>query len=170
MLYKQCACNLVTLELPSTLSSSGERTSSAEMPAKDVLSLTPFDASNAKTYDALCHCGTVRYTVALSPPLHEQQVVECNCSLCTRNGYLNVYPYRENVKVTSGQDALKTYTFGSKTILHQFCGRCGSSVFFDPQLPKRGEKMDLVGVNVGACGKGREWILLTRAGENDQGY
>jgi hypothetical protein len=35
----------------------------------------------------------VRYTVTLSPPLHdfESWVVECNCSICARNGYLNVY-------------------------------------------------------------------------------
>lgn len=35
----------------------------------------------------------VRYSVTLSPPLEDLDswVVECNCSICARNGYLNVY-------------------------------------------------------------------------------
>lgn len=118
------------------------------MSAKDLLKLAPFDASNAQTYNALCHCGTVQYTVTLSPPLEQQKIVECNCSICTRNGYLLVYPQREHVNITNGQDALKTYTFGPKMNLHQFCGTCGSAVFFDPQLPKRGEEIDIMGINV----------------------
>jgi hypothetical protein len=123
------------------------------MSAEDVLDLAPFDVSNARAYDALCHCGTVQYTVTLSPPLEQQKIVECNCSICTRNGYLLVYPQREQVKVTSGQEALKTYTFGPKMSLHQFCGRCGSTVFFDLQLPKRGEKIDIISINIGLSPK-----------------
>lgn len=59
-----------------------------------------------------------------------------------------MYPQREHVNITNGQDALKTYTFGPKMNLHQFCGTCGSAVFFDPQLPKRGEEIDIMGINV----------------------
>ncbi|KAJ4297608.1 hypothetical protein N0V90_005501 [Kalmusia sp. IMI 367209] len=117
------------------------------MSAADLLQLPPFDASDSKTYNALCHCGTVQYNVTLSPPLERQKIVECNCSICSRNGYLLVYPKAEQFKVTSGQEALKTYTFGPKMNLHYFCGRCGSAVFFDPQLPKRGETIDIRGVN-----------------------
>ncbi|KAF2447031.1 hypothetical protein P171DRAFT_243862 [Karstenula rhodostoma CBS 690.94] len=119
------------------------------MSAADVVKLVPFDASNAQTYDALCHCGAVQYAVTLSPPLAQQKIIECNCSICSRNGYLLVYPQREQVQITSGQEALKTYTFGPKRNLHHFCGRCGSAVFFDPQLRKRGEDHDIMGVNVG---------------------
>ncbi|KAF1978253.1 hypothetical protein BU23DRAFT_254061 [Bimuria novae-zelandiae CBS 107.79] len=112
------------------------------------LKLAPFDPSNAKTYQALCHCGTVQYSVTLSPPLEQQNIVECNCSICSRNGYLLVYPEREHVKLSSGQEALKTYTFGPKMNLHHFCGRCGSAVFFDPQMPKRGRSPDIMGTNI----------------------
>lgn len=118
------------------------------MSAADLINLTPFDPLNAQTYNALCHCGLVQYTVTLSPPLEQQKIVECNCSICMRNGYLLVYPQREHVKVTNGKEALTTYTFGAKMNLHQFCGRCGSAVFFDPQLPKRGQDIDIMGVNV----------------------
>lgn len=49
--------------------------------------------NHVQQYHASCHCQLVRYTVTLSPPLHdiESWVVECNCSICARNGYLNVY-------------------------------------------------------------------------------
>jgi hypothetical protein len=38
--------------------------------------------------------------VTLSPPLHdfESWVVECNCSICARNGYLNVYVQNECIQ------------------------------------------------------------------------
>ncbi|KAF1962765.1 hypothetical protein CC80DRAFT_588281 [Byssothecium circinans] len=107
-----------------------------------------FDPSNAQTYDALCHCGTVQYAVTLSPPLGEQKVVECNCSICSRNAYLLVYPLRKHVVMKSGEEALKTYSFGPKRNLHRFCGRCGSAVLFDPRMKERGEEPDLMAVNV----------------------
>lgn len=110
--------------------------------------LPTFDSSDAQTYNALCHCGTVQYTVTLSPPLANQKVVECNCSICSRNGYLLVYPLREQVVMKSGEEALKSYSFGIKRNHHKFCGRCGSAVFFDPRMPEFGESPDLLGVNV----------------------
>ncbi|KAF2873197.1 Mss4-like protein [Massariosphaeria phaeospora] len=110
--------------------------------------LPEFDSSDMQEYDALCHCGTVRYTVTLSPPLAKQKVVSCNCSICSRNGYLLVYPLREQLSVKSGEDALKSYSFGIKRNLHKFCGKCGSSVLFDPRMAEHGEAPDLLGVNV----------------------
>lgn len=107
-----------------------------------------FDPSNAQTYHALCHCGTVRYTVTLSPPLDKQKVADCNCSICSRNGYLLVYPSREHLVVQSGEEALRSYSFGVKRILHKFCGKCGSAVFFDPRMKEFGHDLDFMGVNV----------------------
>lgn len=112
--------------------------------------LPAFDPTNMETYTAGCHCGTVSYTVTLSPRLPEQKVVSCNCSICQRNGYYLVYPSREQMKVDTGEDALKSYTFGPKKSLHMFCGQCGSSVFFDPRMKEFGEGggLDLLGINV----------------------
>lgn len=112
--------------------------------------LPTFDPTNISTYSASCHCGVVSYTVTLSPPLAERQVVCCNCSICQRNGYSLVYPSREHVQLNSGEGALKDYAFGPKKILHKFCSHCGSSVFFDPRMKEFGEGggLDLIGVNV----------------------
>lgn len=119
------------------------------MGAADVLPVPTYNPADAQTYNAVCHCGTVQYTVGLSPPLERQKVVECNCSICSRNGYLLVYPLREQVNVFKGQEALKSYAFGRKRNLHKFCGYCGSAVFFDPQMAKFGETPDILGLNVG---------------------
>ncbi|KAH6637894.1 Mss4-like protein [Boeremia exigua] len=112
-------------------------------------SLPPFNASHTSTHPASCHCGAVQYTVTLSPPLTQQKVGSCNCTICTKNGYLLLYPRRQDVAIHHGEQALKSHSFGPKQLLHQFCGECGSSVWFDPRLKGLGEEMpDLLGVNV----------------------
>lgn len=39
-------------------------------------------------YNGGCHCGDIRFTFKLSPPLDEAAVIDCNCSICRRLGYL----------------------------------------------------------------------------------
>jgi len=98
--------------------------------------MTP--GSTSQTYEGHCHCGLVRYTVTLSPPLmpvsgstQHWTVTRCNCSICARNGHLNVHPYHENVKFTKGQEKLKIYQFADKKAVHMFCTECGSSIGTD---------------------------------------
>ncbi len=50
------------------------------------------------TTEGGCHCGYIKYAVTLSPPLPEYTVLECNCSVCIKAGYLLTYPKREDVK------------------------------------------------------------------------
>lgn len=112
---------------------------------------------------ANCHCGAVRFTFSISPPLDEYPVVVCNCSICQRNGYLLVYPIKENLKLREeSEEAMGSYVFGNKNVKHSFCKQCGSSVFFEVMNPPpeavveavveaeaRGEKLPVImGVNV----------------------
>lgn len=110
-------------------------------------------------HDANCHCGAVKFTFSISPPLKEYPVVVCNCSICQRNGYLLVYPTKENVKLREGsEEAIGSYTFANKNVQHNFCKGCGSSVFFEvlrpppeavTQAEERGQKLSvIIGVNV----------------------
>ena len=93
----------------------------------------------SETYDGHCHCGTVRFNITLSPPLHPKDpepdtrwnVIRCNCSVCTRNGYLLVHPPISKVQFIQGEDKLGRYQFGNKRAQHQFCSVCGSSVGID---------------------------------------
>jgi hypothetical protein len=119
--------------------------------------LLAFDPQNCQIYAASCHCGSVQYSVLLSPPLAKWKVVSCNCSICTRNGYLLVYPERSQLQVKSGEGMLRDYSFGAKRVLHRFCSRCGSAVWHDPRMEEFGDAPpDLLGVNVRDCSS--RWV------------
>lgn len=68
------------------------------------LPTAPSPDAPKKTYNASCHCGAFRYSVAVSPPLDDSNavVMECNCSICVCNGYLFVYVPDELVIFTEG--------------------------------------------------------------------
>ncbi|KAH7086939.1 Mss4-like protein [Paraphoma chrysanthemicola] len=110
--------------------------------------LPVFNPADAETCKATCHCGAIRFSVTLSPPLKRHPVGLCNCSICMKNGYLLVYPTRERVVIKCGEEHLKVHTFGTHRNLHKFCAKCGSSVFFDPQLTSSEGDPDLIGINI----------------------
>ncbi|MCJ1390142.1 hypothetical protein MMC18_003000 [Xylographa bjoerkii] len=98
-------------------------------------------------YEANCHCGAVRYKV-LAPRLEDFPFKECNCSICTKNGYVNVYPKHAEVVFHQGFDTLKEYRFGSKQKTQKFCPECGSSILIDFNGTLDGEMEDAMAVNV----------------------
>ncbi|KAJ9629456.1 hypothetical protein H2203_001830 [Taxawa tesnikishii (nom. ined.)] len=57
--------------------------------------------------------------------------MRCNCSICTKSGYLLVYPFQRDFRWTRGEDKIKSYYFGAKTKAQWFCGECGSSIGID---------------------------------------
>ncbi|KAJ7510696.1 Mss4-like protein [Mycena galericulata] len=77
-------------------------------------------------YTGNCHCGAVRYTL-LSPEPITSSVLECNCSICSRDAALWIYPDEATVK---GLDfvSLGEYTFGKREVYHGFCGICGVAI------------------------------------------
>ncbi|KAE8155045.1 Mss4-like protein [Aspergillus avenaceus] len=80
-------------------------------------------------YTGSCHCGQGKYSFSLSPPIESQEVTQCNCSICSTNGYLFVYPGADDFHVDCNEDNLKQYRFASEQVPHYFCGNCGSSLF-----------------------------------------
>ncbi|KAF2019253.1 hypothetical protein BU24DRAFT_489252 [Aaosphaeria arxii CBS 175.79] len=94
----------------------------------------------SQKYRASCHCQLITYTVTLSPPLDDLDswVVECNCSICARNGYLNVYVQNECIEfegVGLESDMVEKYRFGKQRVQHYFCSRCGSSLMAESIEP-----------------------------------
>ncbi|KAF9877651.1 duf636 domain-containing protein [Colletotrichum karsti] len=87
----------------------------------------------SKTYDASCHCGSIKFSLKLSPPLEEgYKVLECNCSICRRSGYLLVYPNKTDVTWNGdSREKCTNYRFNTKTKDQMFCGQCGSSLGID---------------------------------------
>lgn len=64
--------------------------------------------SPSATYAGSCHCGAVNFSATISPGLESgHEVTDCNCSICTRNGYYLVYTPKSAVSFTSGFDSLR---------------------------------------------------------------
>lgn len=82
--------------------------------------------SELSTYSGGCHCGKVRYRVNidLSKP-----VLACNCSICSRSGYLLTFVPAGEFTLLSGEEVLTDYVFGHKRIHHLFCSACGVRSF-----------------------------------------
>jgi len=77
-----------------------------------------------------CHCGRVRFEVE-SPAVIT--ATECNCSICSKSGYLHLIVPRSEFKLVSGEDALETYTFNTGVAQHHFCRYCGIKSFYVPR-------------------------------------
>ncbi len=77
-----------------------------------------------------CHCGRVRFEVRAPATL---DVSDCNCSICTKSGYLHLTVPADRFKLLSGQEALTTYRFNTGTAKHLFCSICGIKSFYVPR-------------------------------------
>src|SRR5690348_5520262 len=76
-------------------------------------------------FEGSCHCGFVRYQVEAEL----QAAVECNCSICSRRGYLLWFLPAEKLRLQAPLENLSYYTFNTHKIRHYFCPRCGSAPF-----------------------------------------
>ena len=77
-----------------------------------------------------CHCARVRFEVLAPASL---EVSDCNCSICSKSGYLHLLVPAERFKLVAGADALTTYTFNTGTAKHLFCSTCGIKSFYVPR-------------------------------------
>ncbi len=76
-----------------------------------------------------CHCGRVRFKVTADL----SRVTDCNCTICTKKGFLHLIVPPEQFELLSGADALTTYTFNTGTAKHTFCATCGIHPFYVPR-------------------------------------
>lgn len=77
-----------------------------------------------------CHCGAVRFEAETGPA---PELLDCNCSICARTGYLHLIVPRRDFKLNSGEGALSEYRFGTGAALHLFCATCGIKSFYRPR-------------------------------------
>ncbi|HVC44169.1 MAG TPA: GFA family protein [Candidatus Binataceae bacterium] len=73
-----------------------------------------------------CHCGRIAYEVAGRP----LRVTQCNCSICTKKGYLHWIVPRADFRLLTPIADLLTYTFNTHAAKHHFCPRCGVAPFY----------------------------------------
>jgi len=115
-----------------------------------------------------CHCGRVKFEV-LAPARLE--VSECNCSICSKTGYLHLIVPKSRFKLLSGQDALTTYQFNTGTAKHLFCSVCGIKSFYVPRSHPEGYSVNVRCLDEGTVEElvvtktdGRQWEKVYPAG------
>ena len=82
------------------------------------------------THRGGCHCGRVRFEID-APAILE--ATECNCSICSKSGYLHLFVSTTAFRLLRGEEALATYTFNTGTAKHLFCRHCGIKSFYVPR-------------------------------------
>ena len=77
--------------------------------------------------EAACHCGAVRFEIAVPPDI----LTECNCSICRRLGALWAYYERNQVKVLCAPGATTAYAWGDRCIEFHHCAQCGCTTHYE---------------------------------------
>ena len=97
-----------------------------------------------------CHCGAVRFEVKTSI----KNLRRCNCSICSRKGFVMGTALLEEFTITIGKEYLTSYKWNTKVAEHYFCKICGINTHH-----KRRSDPNQFGYNIG-CIEGFEmsWI------------
>jgi hypothetical protein len=106
-----------------------------------------------RSYEGGCHCGRVRLRVRTDLA----EVTECNCSICTKKGFLHLIVPPADFELLRGADSLVEYRFNTGVARHRFCGICGIHAFYTPRSDP-----DKIDVNV-RCLEGVDWAALRPA-------
>jgi len=76
-------------------------------------------------YKGSCHCGSIKFNVEGDL----KEAMECNCSHCSRKGYLLWFVPGDRFQLVTAENSLATYTFNKHVIKHRFCPACGCAPF-----------------------------------------
>jgi hypothetical protein len=77
-----------------------------------------------------CHCGAVRFEAEVP---RELELLDCNCSICAKTGYLHLMVSHADFRLLSGEESLASYRFGTGAADHLFCRVCGVKSFYQPR-------------------------------------
>ena len=106
-------------------------------------------------YRGSCHCGAVRFEVEGELT----GVMECNCSICRKSGFLHWIVREDQLRFTSSPDTLSSYVWGTGAARHFFCGTCGISPMRRPRMMPDDysvnvrclEAIDIASLNIEFC-------------------
>ena len=74
-------------------------------------------------YKGSCHCQAISFEVEAPEAV---EVIECNCSICQKSGFVHLIVPLEKFKLLKGEDNLSSYRFNTKVANHTFCKTCGT--------------------------------------------
>ena len=77
-----------------------------------------------------CHCGGVRFEVALPRSVEAQA---CNCSMCAKTGFVHIIVPESRFRIVKGAERLVEYSFNTRVAKHLFCAECGVKSFYRPR-------------------------------------
>ena len=60
-------------------------------------------------------------------------MLECNCSICSKAGYLHLIVPHSRFRLLRGEENLTTYIFNTGVAKHTFCRTCGIKPFYVPR-------------------------------------
>ena len=112
--------------------------------------LKPLHEPMQRLMEGGCHCGRVRFRVTADL----DRVTECNCSTCTKKGFLHLIVAPEQFELVSGADDLTSYRFNTMAAKHTFCKVCGIHAFYVPR-----SDLDKIDINV-RCLDGIDLVAL----------
>jgi hypothetical protein len=108
-----------------------------------------------------CHCGAVRFRVRAGRDI---DVLDCNCSICARTGYLHLIVPQADFELLSGSAELTEYRFNTGSARHLFCRVCGIKSFYVPRSHPQGISANARCLDPGSVGRmtvrpfnGRDW-------------
>lgn len=101
---------------------------------------------------ALCHCGAVELAIEFTDGL--KNLRRCDCSLCSRKGYIMASVPTTRLQITRGEEVLSLYKWGTQVAEHYFCSRCGIHTHH-----RRRSNPSEYGVNV-ACVEGVQALAI----------
>ncbi|MGJ8693114.1 MAG: GFA family protein [Thalassotalea sp.] len=81
-------------------------------------------------FQGSCHCGAITFEITTDNTV---EVENCNCSICSKSGYLHLIIPLTKFKLLTGENQLSTYTFNSGIAKHTFCRTCGIKPFYIPR-------------------------------------
>lgn len=78
-----------------------------------------------------CHCGEVVWEIDVDP--RAEEILDCNCSICTQKGFLHLIVEPEKFRLLAGEENLREYRFNTGQAVHKFCEICGVHSFYIPR-------------------------------------
>lgn len=98
------------------------------------------------TFQGSCLCGAVRYEIKSRP----KALSHCHCNQCRKSHGAAFASYgsvlRTDLHIIQGAECITTYR-SCESVLRQFCGQCGSSLFWSQS---RGGYADWISIALGS--------------------